>query len=174
MVSEPPSLKTLNLEENSFWEMVQLKTEASLCLGLSWYFDFPGGSDGKSICLQFRRPEFIPWIGKIPWRRIWQPTLVFLPGKSRGQRSLVGYSPWGRKELGMTERFHFIFTSWSLKVFPRTGACWFPAHSSHFGINIIRGPGLDPLKEAGLPVKIFQLYAELCSSDIHDCLALEY
>ena len=41
-----------------------------------------------------------PWVGKIPWRREWQPTPVFLPGKSHGQRSLVGYSPWGRKSVG--------------------------------------------------------------------------
>ena len=60
--------------------------------------DFPGGSDGKSICLQCRRPRFDPWVGKIPWRRKWQPTPVLLPGKSHGQRSPVGYSPWGRKE----------------------------------------------------------------------------
>ena len=45
------------------------------------------------VCLQCRRPEFNPWVRKIPWRRKWQPTLVFLPGKSHGQRSLVGYSP---------------------------------------------------------------------------------
>ena len=38
-----------------------------------------------------------------PWKRIWQPTLLFLPGKSHGQRSLTGYSPWGRKEWDMTE-----------------------------------------------------------------------
>ena len=38
------------------------------------------------------------WIGKIPWKRTWQPTPVFLPRESRGQRSLVGYSPWGRTE----------------------------------------------------------------------------
>ena len=38
-----------------------------------------------------------------PWRRVWQPTPVFLPGKSHRQRSLVGYSPWGHKELDMTE-----------------------------------------------------------------------
>ena len=38
-----------------------------------------------------------------PWRREWQPTPVFLPGESHGQRSLVGYSPWGRKEWDMTE-----------------------------------------------------------------------
>ena len=47
---------------------------------------------------QCRRPRFDPWVGKIPWRRAWQPTPVFLPGESHGQRSLVGYSPWGYKE----------------------------------------------------------------------------
>ena len=40
---------------------------------------------------------------KIPWRKKWQPTPVLLPGKSHGPRTLVGYSPWGRKELDMTE-----------------------------------------------------------------------
>ena len=44
------------------------------------------------------------------WRRKWQPTPVLLPGKSHGQRSLVGYSPWGRKESDMTERLHFHFS----------------------------------------------------------------
>ena len=38
--------------------------------------------------------------GEIPWRRKWQPTPVFLPGESHGQRSLAGYSPWGRTEIG--------------------------------------------------------------------------
>ena len=42
-----------------------------------------------------------------PWRRQWHPTPVLLPGKSHGQRSLVGCSPWGRKESDMTERLHF-------------------------------------------------------------------
>jgi len=53
------------------------------------------------------RPRFGPWVGKIPWRRKWQSTPALLPGKSHGQRSLVGYSPWGCKELDTTERFHF-------------------------------------------------------------------
>ena len=57
----------------------------------------------ERICLQCRRPRFNPWIGKILWRRKWQPTPVFLPGKSYGQRSLAGYSPWGRKESDTTE-----------------------------------------------------------------------
>ena len=55
------------------------------------------------ICLQDKRPEFNPCVGKIPWRRKWQPTLVFLPGDSHGQRSLVDYSPWGHKELDTTK-----------------------------------------------------------------------
>ena len=53
------------------------------------------------------RPGFDPWVGKIPWRRKWQPTPVFLPGESHGRRSLVGYSPWGHKESDTTERLHF-------------------------------------------------------------------
>ena len=49
-------------------------------------------------------PGFDPWVRKIPWRRAWQPTPVFLPEESHGQRSLAGYSPWGHKELDATER----------------------------------------------------------------------
>ena len=44
-----------------------------------------------------------PWVGRILWSRAWQPTLVFLPGKSLGQRSLAGYGSWGHKELETTE-----------------------------------------------------------------------
>ena len=46
---------------------------------------------------------FDPWAGKMPWRRAWQPTSVFLPGESHGQRSLAVYSPQGHKEWDMTE-----------------------------------------------------------------------
>ena len=45
----------------------------------------------------------IPGSGRSSWRKAWQPNSVFLPGKSRGLRSLVGYSPWGHTELDMTE-----------------------------------------------------------------------
>ena len=60
------------------------------------------GSDGR-VCLQCGRPRFDPWVRKIPWRRKGQLTIVFLPRKSHGRRSLVGYTPWGCKELDMTE-----------------------------------------------------------------------
>ena len=49
------------------------------------------------------RPEFNPWVGKIPRRTAWQPTPVFLPGESQGQRSLIHYSPWGHEELDTAE-----------------------------------------------------------------------
>ena len=55
----------------------------------------------ESAC-QYRRCWFSPWVEKIPWKRERQPTPVFLPGKSLGQRSLVAYSPWGCKESDMT------------------------------------------------------------------------
>ena len=48
-------------------------------------------------------PGFEPWVGKIPWRGEWQPTPVFMPGEVHGQRSPVGYSPWGCKESDTTE-----------------------------------------------------------------------
>ena len=57
----------------------------------------------KETACQCRRRGFNPWIGKFPWRRKWQPTPVFLPKKFHGQRSLAGYSPWGRKESDTTE-----------------------------------------------------------------------
>ena len=44
--------------------------------------------------------RFAPWVRKMPWRRKWQPTAVFLPGKCHGQRGLVDYSPWGLKRVG--------------------------------------------------------------------------
>ena len=67
-------------------------------------------------CLQCRRPGFNPWVGKVPKRRKGLPTPVFLPIESHGQRSLVGYSPWGRKELDTTEQLHLIKYSVGLHI----------------------------------------------------------
>ena len=52
--------------------------------------------------------QFDIWVSKIPWRRKWQPTVVFLPGESHGQRSLAGYSSWGCKESDTTEGLSII------------------------------------------------------------------
>ena len=62
-----------------------------LLMGLLWWI-----SDKEFPC-QWKRRGFHYWVGKIPWRRKWQPIPVFLPGKSHGQRNLVDYSSWGRK-----------------------------------------------------------------------------
>ena len=53
--------------------------------------------------MRHKRQGFDPWMGKIPWWRAWQPTPVFLPGESHGQKSLAGYSPQGHQESDMTE-----------------------------------------------------------------------
>ena len=67
--------------------------------------DISGGSVGKEY-LQCRRPGLDPWAGKIPWRRTWPPTPVFLPGECYGQRSLVGCSPRGHRESVTFERLN--------------------------------------------------------------------
>ena len=62
---------------------------------------FPSGLVIKNPLANAGNAGFDPWVGKILWRRAWQPTPVFLPEESHGQRSLVGYSPWGcRVEQG--------------------------------------------------------------------------
>ena len=63
---------------------------------------WPGGQE--STCQSTRRHGFDPWVVKIPWRRKWQPTPEFLPGKSHGQRSLAGCIPWGPKESHRTQQ----------------------------------------------------------------------
>ena len=69
---------------------------------------FPHSSVGKESACQYRRRGFKSWVGKIPWRRKWQPTPVLLPGKSHEWKSLVGYSQWGGKESDTTERLHSL------------------------------------------------------------------
>ena len=72
-----------------------------------YHLGFPRGSYSKESACNAGDPGLIPGSGKIPRRREWQPTPVFLPGKSHGRRNLVGYSPWGHKESDTTERLTF-------------------------------------------------------------------
>ena len=94
----------LRLHASSAGGLISIPSQAvrSYVLKLRWL-------RWERVCLQWRRPGFNPWVGKLSWRRKWQPTPVLLPGKSHGWRSLVGYSPWGCKESDTTEQLHFNF-----------------------------------------------------------------
>jgi len=99
----------LNLGDGDFAPLVKMVLPMSLpckvtiasfvviCQG------FPGGSDSKESTCNEGDLGLIPGSRNIPWRREWQPTPVFLPGDFHGQRSLVGYSPWVRKESDTAE-----------------------------------------------------------------------
>ena len=104
----------------------------SQCLG------FPGGASGKEPACQYRRLKrhgFSPWVRKIPWRRVWQPTPVFLPGESHGQRSLVGYSlkltKWWTRLKGLSTHAASVCCHW-------LALCWLPGEW--------QGPLLPPRK----------------------------
>ena len=106
--------------------VIEELTMALLPLGISkpifpgTFPDFSGGTSGKEPgcqCRRHKRCGFDPRVRKIPWRREWQPTPVLLPGKFHGWRSLVGYSPWDRKELETTEQLHWFTSFQSLFIF---------------------------------------------------------
>ena len=97
------NLRELNQLQCINFTWILIWTKLRCFRGLPWWLRW------LSVCLQCGRPGFDPWVGKIPWRRKWQSTPVQLPGKSHGQRSLVGYSPWGCKESDTTERLYLTF-----------------------------------------------------------------
>ena len=67
------------------------------------------GKKSACQCRRCNRRQFDFWVGKIPWRRKWQPAAVFLPEKFHGQMGLEGYDPWGCKESNMTAHVHRYF-----------------------------------------------------------------
>ena len=85
---------------------------------------FPGGASCKEStcqCRRHKRPGFDPWVGKIPWRRKWQPTPVFLPGEFCGQRSLVGCSPQRHTESDQLKQLstRYLYPVERLKFFKK-------------------------------------------------------
>ena len=87
--------QVIGMAEYGLEGVCALRTFFWLCLVLG----LPRWLSGKESACQFRRHEFDLWIWKIPWRRKWQPTPAFLPGKFHGQRSLAGYSPWSCRRV---------------------------------------------------------------------------
>ena len=120
----------INLTANTFPQCVQVCGDfsSSFCKSLQSrrirtppldLRGFPGGGSSKEPACQCRRCKrlrFDPWVGKIPWRREWQPTPVFLSGEFHGQRNLAGYSPWGRKELDTTEQLYFTLLYFTIMI----------------------------------------------------------
>ena len=107
-------LVTYELKTQVIWTLSPPHNLCYDCIGVQFiYFfpignitAFPGGANGKESTCQGRRCKrlrYDPWVRKIPWRRKWQPTPVFLPGKFYGQRSLAGYSLWDHKKPDTTE-----------------------------------------------------------------------
>ena len=99
-LSHAKSWRYIIYYKTSIWR--QIEFVALKILKQRWFWDelrLPWWLSGKESTCQWRRCRFDPWVGMIPWRGKWKPTTVFLPGKSHGQRSLGGHSPWGCKEF---------------------------------------------------------------------------
>ena len=103
-----------------------------------WGLGLPSGANGKESACQCRRLGFDHWVSTMPWRRKWQLAPILLPAKPHGQRSLAGYSPWGHKEMNVTEcmRAH-------LPTHTHTPP---PQHTR--GILVL-WPGTEPLSRVG-------------------------
>ena len=99
LVESPKLLSRLHLIRRGIQIVVARTLWVLIGTTTSTIGNSPGGSDGKeSAC------NAGDLVREIPWRRKWQPTPVFLPGEFLGQRSLMGYSPWGHKDSDMTEK----------------------------------------------------------------------
>ena len=109
---DPRKLQTEALYEKCFGEIYDFPSQliiSFVCpqpmrLGLIPPQSFPGGSDSKAFACNADRPGFNPWVGKIPWRRAWQPMPVFLPGESPWTEEPGRYSALGGKQLYTTEQ----------------------------------------------------------------------
>ena len=94
------ALKIYSLNNFQVYNTVLLIILTMLCIGASQLALVVKNLSANEADM---RQEFNLWVRKMPWRRKWQPTPVFLPGKSNGQRSLAVYSPWGCKASDMTQ-----------------------------------------------------------------------
>ena len=118
-----------------------------------------------------RETRFYPWVGKISWRRKWQPTPVFLSGKSHGLRILVGYSPWRRKT---TERLHFHFlpqhiggvqsSSWSCQLTTKGDSQVQVLFSRSVMSDSLQPHGLHAARQASLSITSPRACSNSCPS----------
>ena len=126
MITQGDTIKALidTVAHFQFWTLQKLKALSlrvyylvqtiGISNALLRLLGIPGGASSKEPACQYRRHKrhgFNPWVGKIPWRKEWQSTLVLLPGESHRQRSLAVCSPWGHKELDTTEQLTLSLSS---------------------------------------------------------------
>ena len=119
---------------------------------------FPGGTSGKEAtcqCRKHKRHGFDPWVRKIPWRRAWQPTPVFLPEESHGQRGLAGYSPQGRKESDMTEAPEHTYMQQCYYLLFPGGLAGKESACNAGDLGSIPGLGRSPGEGNGYPLQYF-------------------
>ena len=114
------------------------------------YIGTPRWLSSKEHAYQCRRHRLDHWVRKSPWRGKWHPTFVFLPGKSHGQRSLTGYSPWGSKELDITKRLntHTEISNVHFSVRPTELSFIFPCFLWKYNISF-SGRGKKAEREKG-------------------------
>ena len=111
-----------------------------------------GGKEPVCQCKRHKRCGFDPWVRKTPWRRAWQPTPVFLPGESYGQKSLAGFSPQSHRESDTTEvtqHAHSILT-------PNCMSLLFILNSNH--LPYILFANIVPLSEGCLFVLLTVIF----------------
>ena len=99
----PVSLRTLILDSFCYCNPACLLVKPEIPFVVVFHLGSPGSTVVKNPPASARDSGVDPCVGEILWRRKWQPTPIFLPGESHGQRSLAGYSLWGCKESDMTE-----------------------------------------------------------------------
>ena len=109
-------------------------------MGLPWWLGFPHRAVGKSSACNAGDLGFNSWVGKISWRKKWQPTPVFLPGESRGQRSLAGTVHGITKvRLGLTTKTHTTHPRWLRLGASTAGGRELRSHTLH---SAAKKPGL--------------------------------
>ena len=130
------------------------RKESYMTEGLNWQLlqGFPGGSDGKRICLQCRGPRFNPWVLNIPWRREWLPIPVFLTGEFHGQRNLAGYGPWDCRESDTTEQLTLSTLYYIYMGFPG-GSDGKESPCNAGDLGSVSGSGRSPGGGLGSPVQ---------------------
>ena len=105
VILEPEKIKYVTV--STFFLFICHEVMGPNALIFAWLLNSSVGKESVYYGRRHRRFRFDLWVGKISWRVKWQPTLVFLPEKSNGQRSLIGHSSKGHKELDMTELSFF-------------------------------------------------------------------